>query len=88
MTTVHLAATPVEFAMDPTLYSFRGTNPLQVENIEDHNRVEGKIDNSKAHFPFLEHTIDRRVVGNLGSSTDLGVDTLEARTDTGVDLEV
>ena len=32
--------------------------------------------------------IDRRVVGNLGSSTDLGVDTLEARIDNGVDLEV
>ena len=32
--------------------------------------------------------IDRRVVGNLGSSTDLGVDTLEALTNTGVDLEV
>ena len=31
---------------------------------------------------------DQRVVGNLGSSTDLGVDTLEARTNTGVDLEV
>ena len=27
MTTVHLAAIPVEFAMDPTLYSFRGTDP-------------------------------------------------------------
>ena len=28
------------------------------------------------------------MVGNLSSSTDLGVDTLEACTDTGVDLEV
>ena len=27
MTTVHLAATPVGFAMDPTLYSFPGTDP-------------------------------------------------------------
>ena len=32
--------------------------------------------------------IYQRVVGNLGSSTDLGVDTLEALTDTGVDLKV
>ena len=31
---------------------------------------------------------DLGVVGNLGSSIDLGVDTLEAHTDTGVDLEV
>ena len=32
--------------------------------------------------------IDRKVVGNLGLGTDLGVDNPEARTDTGVDLEV
>ena len=31
---------------------------------------------------------DRKVVGNLGLGTDLGVDNPEARTDTGVDLEV
>ena len=32
--------------------------------------------------------IDRKVVGNLGLSTDLEVDNLEPRIDTGVDLEV
>ena len=56
--------------------------------MKDHNLVEGRVGNSKVRFPFLEHTIDRRVVGNLDSGADLGVDTLEARTDTGVDLEV
>ena len=56
--------------------------------MKDHNLVEGRVGNSKVRFPFLEHTIDRRVVGNLDSGTNLGVDTLEACTDTGVDLEV
>ena len=40
------------------------------------------------HFQILEHMINQKVVGNLGLGTDLGVDNPEARTDTGVDLEV
>ena len=56
--------------------------------MEDHNRVEGRVDNSTVHFQILEHMIDREVAGNLELGTDLGVDNPEARTDTGVDLEV
>ena len=36
----------------------------------------------------VDNMIDQKVVGNLEMGTDLGVDNPEARTDTGVDLEV
>ena len=75
MTTAHLVARPADSEMDPTPNSFRG---IDLEDTEDHNRVEGKIDN----------TVDQKAVGNLEVGTDLGVDNPEARTDTGVDLEV
>jgi hypothetical protein len=75
MTTAHSVARPADFEMDPTPNSFRG---IDLEDTEDHNRVEGKIDN----------TVDQKAVGNLEVGTDLGVDNPEARTDTGVDLEV
>ena len=75
MKTAHSVARPADFEMDPTPNSFRG---IDLEDTEDHNRVEGKIDN----------TVDQKVVGNLEMGTDLGVDNPEARTDTGVDLEV
>lgn len=81
-------ARSIEIVMDPTLSSFRGMDPQQVEYIEDHNRVEGRVDNSKVHFQFLEQMTDRKVVGNLGLGTDLGVDNPEAHTDTKVDLKV
>ena len=75
MTTAHSVARPADSEMDPTPNSFRG---IDLEDTEDHNRVEGKIDN----------TVDQKAVGNLEVGTDLGVDNPEARTDTGVDLEV
>ena len=75
MTTAHSVARPADSEMDPTPNSFRG---IDLEVTEDHNRVEGKIDN----------TVDQKAVGNLEVGTDLGVDNPEARTDTGVDLEV
>ncbi len=75
MTTAHSVARPADFEMDPTPNSFRG---MDLEDTEDHNRVEGKVDN----------TVDQKAVGNLEMGTDLGVDNPEARTDTGVDLEV
>ena len=74
MTTAHSAAKPVDFEMDPTPNSFRG---IDLEDTEDHNRVEGKIDN----------TVDQKAVGNLEVGTEL-VDNPEARTYTGVYLEV
>ena len=40
------------------------------------------------HFQFLVQMIDQKVVGNLELGTNLEVDNLEARTETGVDLEV
>ena len=88
MTIAHSVARSVENEMDPTLNSFWGTDPQQVENIEDHNRVEGRVDNSKVHFKIPRKMIDRKVVGNIGLGTDLEVDNLEAHTATGVDLEV
>jgi hypothetical protein len=75
MTTAHSVARPADSEMDPTPNSFRG---IDLEVTEDHNRVEGKIDN----------TVGQKAVGNLEVGTDLGVDNPEARTDTGVDLEV
>ena len=75
MTTTHSVARPADFEMDPTQNSFWG---IDLEDTEDHNRVEGKIDN----------TVDQKVVGNLEVGSDLEVDNPEARTDTGVDLEV
>ena len=75
MTTAHSVARPANSEMDPTPNSLRG---IDLEDTEDHNRVEGKIDN----------TVDQKAVGNLEMGTDLGVDNPEARTDTGVDLEV
>ena len=88
MTTEHLVARSIGIEMDPTLRSFWGMDPQKVEHIEDHNRVEGRVDNPKVHFQFLGQMIDQKVVGNLGLGTDLEVDNLEARTETGVDLEV
>ena len=75
MTTAHSIARPADFEMDPTPNSFRG---MDLEDTEDHNRVEGKVDN----------TVDQKAVSNLEMGTDLGVYNPEARTDTGVDLEV
>ena len=75
MTTAHSVAKPVGIEMDPTLNSFRG---MDLVDIEDHNQVEGRVDNM----------IDQKAVGNLDIDTDLGVDNPQARTDTGVDLEV
>src|ERR1700733_14750450 len=75
MTTAHSVARHVDSEMDPTPNSFRG---IDLEDTEDHNGVEGKIDN----------TVDQKAVDNLEGGTDLGVNNPEARTDTGVDLEV
>ena len=75
MTTAHSVARPADFEMDPTPNSFRG---IDLEDTKDHNRVEGKIDN----------TVDQKAVGNLEVDTSLGVDNPEAHIDTGVDLEV
>ena len=75
MTTAHSVARPTDSEMDPTPNSFQG---IDLEDTEDHNRVEGKIDN----------TVDQKVVGNLELGTDFEVDNLEARTESGVDLEV
>ena len=73
--TAHSVARPADFEMDPTPNSFWG---IDLEDTEDHNRVEGKVDN----------IVDQKAVGNREMGTDLGVDNPEARTDTGVDLEV
>ena len=75
MTTAYSVAKPVDFEMDLTPNSFRG---IDLEDTEDHNRVEGKVDN----------TVDQKAVGNLEVDINLGVDNPEAHTDTGVDLEV
>ena len=75
MTTTHSVAKPVDFEKDPTPNSFQG---IDLEDMEDHNRVEGKIDN----------TVDLKAVGNLAIDTSLGVDNPEAHKDTRVDLEV
>ena len=88
MKTAHSVARSVVIEMDPTLSSFRGMDPQKVEHIEDHNRVKGRVDNSKVHFQLLGQMTDLEVVGNLGLGTDLEVDNLEACTETGVDLEV
>ena len=75
-TTAHSVATSVNFEKDPTPNSFQG---IDLEDMEVHNRVEGKIDN----------TVDLKAVDNLAVDTGLGVDNPEAHTDTGVaDLEV
>ena len=69
MTTAHSVARPAKIDMDPTPNSFRG---MDLEDTEDHNQVEGKVDNM----------IDQKAVSNLEMGTDLGVDNPEARTDT------
>ena len=75
-TTAHSVATSVDFEKDPTPNSFQG---IDLEDMEVHNRVEGKIDN----------TVDLKAVDNLAVDTGLGVDNPGAHTDTGVaDLEV
>ena len=75
-TTAHSVAISVDFEKDPTPNSFQG---IDLEDMEVHNRVEGKIDN----------TVDLKAVDNLAVDTGLGVDNPEAYTDTGVvDLEV
>src|SRR5271168_4181014 len=69
-------ATSANSVKDPTPNSFQG---IDLEDMEVHNRVEGRIDN----------TVDLKAVDNLGVDTDLGVDNPGAHTDTGVaDLEV
>ena len=75
-TTACSIATSVDSVKDPTPNSFQG---IDLEDMEDHNRVEDKIDN----------TVDQKAVGNLAVDTGLGVDNPKAHTDTGVvDLEV
>ena len=75
-TTACSVATSVDSVKDPTPNSFQG---IDLEDMEVHNRVEGKIDN----------TVDLKAVGNLAVDTGLGVDNPGAHTDTGVaDLEV
>ena len=70
-TTAHSVATSVDFEKDPTPNSFQG---IDLEDMEVHNRVEGKIDN----------TVDLKAVDNLAVDTGLGVDNPGAHTDTGV----
>ena len=75
-TTACSVATSADSVKDPTPNSFQG---IDLEDMEVHNRVEGKIDN----------TVDLKVVDNLAVDIGLGVDNLGAHTDTGVaDLEV
>ena len=70
-TTACSAATSMDSVKDPTPNSFQG---IDLEDMEVHNRVEGKIDNM----------VDLKAV-----DTGLGVDNPEAHTDTGVaSLEV
>ena len=70
-TTAHSVATSVDFEKDPTPNSFQG---IDLEDMEVHNRVEGKIDNM----------VDLKAV-----DTGLGVDNPRAHTNTWVaDLEV
>ena len=74
--TAYSVATSVDFEKDSTPNLFQG---IDLEDMEVHNRVEGKIDN----------TVDLKAVDNLAVDTGLGVDNPEAHTDTGVaDLEV
>ena len=70
-TTAHSVATSVDFEKDPTPNLFQG---IDLEDMEVHNRVEGKIDN----------TVDLKAVDNLAVDTGLGVDNPRAHTDTGV----
>ena len=74
--TAHSVATSEDFEKDPTPNSFQG---IDLEDMEVHNRVEGKIDN----------TVDLKAVDNLAVDTGRGVDNPRAHTDTEVaDLEV
>ena len=70
-TTAHSVATSMDFEKDPTPNSFQG---IDLEDMEVHNRVEGKIDN----------IVDLKAVDNLAVDTGLGVDNPGAHTDTGV----
>ena len=65
-TTACSVAISVDSVKDPTPNSFQG---IDLEDIEVHNWVEGKIDN----------TVDLKAV-----DTGLGVDNPEVHTDTGV----
>ena len=64
-------ATSVDSVKDPTPNSF---HDIDLEDMEVHNRVEGKIGN----------TVDLKAVDNLAVDTGLGVDNPGAHTDTGV----
>src|ERR1700727_1465631 len=82
-TTACSVATSVDSVKDPTPNSFQG---IDLEDMEAHNRFEGKIDN----------TVDLKAVGtglgvdNPGSHTDIGVAALEVRKniDSGVDIDM
>ena len=74
-TTACSVATSVDSVKDPTPNLFQG---IDLEDMEVHNQVEGKIDN----------TVDLKAVDNLAVDTGLGVDNPEAHTGTRVDLEV
>ena len=70
-TVARSVATSVDSVKDPTPNSFQG---IDLEYMEVHNRVEGKIHN----------TVDLKAVDNLAVDTGLGVDNPEAHTDIGV----
>ena len=75
-TTACSVATSLDSVKDPTPNSSQG---IDLEEMEVHNRVEGKIDN----------TVDLKAVDNLAVDTGPGVDNPGEHTDTGVaDLEV
>ena len=70
-TTACSVATSMDSVKDTTPNSFQG---IDLEDMEVHNQVEGKIDN----------TVDLKAVDNLAVDTGLGVDNPGAHTDTGV----
>ena len=82
-TTACSVATSVDSVKDPTPNSFQG---IDLEDMEVHNRVEGKIDN----MVDLKAVDTGLWVDNPGAHTDTGVAALEVRMniDPGVDIDM
>ena len=82
-TTACSVATSVDAEKDPTPNSFQG---IDLEEMEVHNLVEGKIDN----MVDLRAVDTGLGVDNPGAHTDTGVAALEVRKniDSGVDIDM
>ena len=86
MTIAHSVARAADSKMDPTQNLFRG---IDLEDTKDHNRVEGKIDNTVDQKSHTDTGVDLEVRTDIdfGVHTDIEVD-LGVHIDTEVDLGV